>query len=408
MSELARIGPAEVRERYGVEPAQVPDFIALRGDPSDKIPGARRRRAEDGRDLLKQYGASTRRSPPGRFSAVADDLRLYRRIAHDGRRRAASCARADQTPTWARGAERGPRARAERARDAPRRARPDGGRQPPGVRDAPPDREPPRVAGADRRPPRAARVRRVRARRREEDVLRCHTPALVELVRTARGWLDGDTICTETSFEAALLAAGAAIEAVRARRFRARPAAGPPRRPGARDGLLPLQPGRGRGAVGAGRARASGASRSSTGTSTTATAPRTIFRDDPSVLYVSLHQWPFYPGTGGPGRPGRDASSTSRSRPGPATRGYLDAFDRAEDAIRRFEPELAARLRRLRRARRRSARRARALDGRASPSSRAARAALAPRVAAVLEGGYNLATLPDLVEAALAGFRSPA
>src|SRR5206468_3188978 len=39
--ELARIGPAEVRERYGVDPGQVPDFIALRGDPSDKLPGAR-------------------------------------------------------------------------------------------------------------------------------------------------------------------------------------------------------------------------------------------------------------------------------------------------------------------------------------------------------------------------------
>ena len=34
--EVARIGPAEVRERYGVDPAQVPDFIALRGDPSDQ------------------------------------------------------------------------------------------------------------------------------------------------------------------------------------------------------------------------------------------------------------------------------------------------------------------------------------------------------------------------------------
>ena len=41
VSELARIGPAEVRERYGVEPEQVPDLIALRGDPSDKLPGAR-------------------------------------------------------------------------------------------------------------------------------------------------------------------------------------------------------------------------------------------------------------------------------------------------------------------------------------------------------------------------------
>jgi hypothetical protein len=39
--EMGRIGPAEVRERYGVEPKQVPDFIALRGDPSDKLPGAR-------------------------------------------------------------------------------------------------------------------------------------------------------------------------------------------------------------------------------------------------------------------------------------------------------------------------------------------------------------------------------
>ena len=41
VSEIARIGAAEVRERYGVDPEQVPDLIALRGDPSDKLPGAR-------------------------------------------------------------------------------------------------------------------------------------------------------------------------------------------------------------------------------------------------------------------------------------------------------------------------------------------------------------------------------
>src|ERR671936_403839 len=41
VSELARVGPAEVRDRYGVEPEQVPDFIALRGDPSDRLPGAK-------------------------------------------------------------------------------------------------------------------------------------------------------------------------------------------------------------------------------------------------------------------------------------------------------------------------------------------------------------------------------
>ena len=53
--EMARIGPAEVRERYGVEPAQVPDFIALRGDPSDKIPGARGVGAQTAASLLKRH-----------------------------------------------------------------------------------------------------------------------------------------------------------------------------------------------------------------------------------------------------------------------------------------------------------------------------------------------------------------
>ena len=44
--EIARIGPEEVRQRYGVDPNQVPDFIALRGDPSDKIAWRGRRRAK--------------------------------------------------------------------------------------------------------------------------------------------------------------------------------------------------------------------------------------------------------------------------------------------------------------------------------------------------------------------------
>jgi acetoin utilization deacetylase AcuC-like enzyme len=48
-----------------------------------------------------------------------------------------------------------------------------------------------------------------------EDVLRCHDAALVEQVRTTVGWIDPDTLCTETTFEAALLAAGAAVDAVR-------------------------------------------------------------------------------------------------------------------------------------------------------------------------------------------------
>jgi 5'-3' exonuclease len=50
------LGPAEVRERYGVEPAQVPDFIALRGDPSDGLPGAPGIGAKTAAELLREHG----------------------------------------------------------------------------------------------------------------------------------------------------------------------------------------------------------------------------------------------------------------------------------------------------------------------------------------------------------------
>lgn len=54
--EIAPIGPAEVRERYGVEPEQVPDFIALRGDPSDGLPGAPGIGAKTAAELLRARG----------------------------------------------------------------------------------------------------------------------------------------------------------------------------------------------------------------------------------------------------------------------------------------------------------------------------------------------------------------
>jgi DNA polymerase-1 len=81
VSELARIGPAEVRERYGVEPEQVPDLIALRGDPSDKLPGARGIGPKKAAQLLEQYGSLEAALADGRFAAEAEDLRLFRRIA---------------------------------------------------------------------------------------------------------------------------------------------------------------------------------------------------------------------------------------------------------------------------------------------------------------------------------------
>jgi DNA polymerase I len=81
VSELVRIGPAEVRERYGVEPEQVPDLIALRGDPSDKLPGARGVGPKKAAQLLEQYGTLEDLLAAGRFAAEAEELRLYRRIA---------------------------------------------------------------------------------------------------------------------------------------------------------------------------------------------------------------------------------------------------------------------------------------------------------------------------------------
>ena len=52
----ALIGPTEVRERYGIAPELVPDFIALRGDPSDGLPGAPGVGAKNAAGLLRRYG----------------------------------------------------------------------------------------------------------------------------------------------------------------------------------------------------------------------------------------------------------------------------------------------------------------------------------------------------------------
>jgi 5'-3' exonuclease len=54
---MEAIGPAQVRDRYGIDPAQVPDFIALRGDPSDGIPGAKGIGEKTAADLLRRYGS---------------------------------------------------------------------------------------------------------------------------------------------------------------------------------------------------------------------------------------------------------------------------------------------------------------------------------------------------------------
>jgi 5'-3' exonuclease len=59
-SDPEEIGPAQVRERYGVDPAQVGDFIALRGDPSDGLPGAPGIGAKTAAELLERHGSLER------------------------------------------------------------------------------------------------------------------------------------------------------------------------------------------------------------------------------------------------------------------------------------------------------------------------------------------------------------
>jgi exodeoxyribonuclease III len=100
---VERIGPAEVRARYGVDPAQVPDFIALRGDPSDKLPGAPGLGAAGAAALLRQFGSLDAILKAGRYANLADQLRLYRSIATMDRR-APLPRLPDQTPTWTKAA----------------------------------------------------------------------------------------------------------------------------------------------------------------------------------------------------------------------------------------------------------------------------------------------------------------
>jgi acetoin utilization deacetylase AcuC-like enzyme len=240
----------------------------------------------------------------------------------------------------------------------------------------------------------------------DEELLLCHTPEHVAIVRDADEpvWLDGDTLCTPTSYEAAALAAGTAIEA-------------------ALRGAFALVRPPGHHAL-AGRAMgfcifnnvavAARVAQRELGYERVAivdfdvhhgNGTEAIFRDDDTVLFVSLHQWPFYPGSGGPD----DQAETTLNIPLRAGSGdaeYFDAFDRVvAPAVAAFAPDLVlvsagfdaheddplADMRVTEHGFRELARRCQALGD---------------RVSAVLEGGYELDTLPRLVDAALDGFAS--
>jgi acetoin utilization deacetylase AcuC-like enzyme len=242
-----------------------------------------------------------------------------------------------------------------------------------------------------------------------DELVLVHEPGYVEAVRMVAEsgetrWLDPDTVCTPSSWEAALLAAGAAIGAVEAGGFALVRPPGHHALPGRAMGFCLFN----NVAVAARYAqRELGLARVAIldwdvhhGNGT-----QDIFWDDDSVLFVSLHQWPFYPGTGGPG----EGHATVVNVPLPAGTGdaeFLAAYKgAAEPALRAFEPDLLVvsagfdaaggdpvggmEL---------------TAEGFRELGSRVG--GVAPRVALVLEGGYAVEALPGLVRAAAEGVES--
>jgi acetoin utilization deacetylase AcuC-like enzyme len=237
-----------------------------------------------------------------------------------------------------------------------------------------------------------------------EELALCHDPDYIRAIREASEtgrtvMLDADTVCTPSTYETARLAAGGAIAVAEKGGFAA---VRPPGHHALPDRAMGF-------CIFANVAVAARVAQVALGIERVAildwdvhhgNGTQEIFWSDSSVLFVSIQQWPFWPGSGGPG----DGNETTLNVPLEAGSGddvYLEAVDTlVEPAIRAFDPGLLLVSAGF------DAAAGDLLggmevtpDGFAEMTRRVQ--GLAPRVGFVLEGGYTVENLPALVGSVL-------
>ena len=230
----------------------------------------------------------------------------------------------------------------------------------------------------------------------------CHDPDYIRFIRETSEsgktvMLDADTVCTPSSYETARLAAGAAITAVERGGFALARPPGHHALPGRAMGFCLFA----NVAVAARWAQIELVAERVAildwdvhhGNGT-----QDIFWSDPSVLFVSLHQWPFWPGSGGPGE-GNETTVNVQLDAGSGDDEYVAAMERVvEPAIAAFEPDLLLVSAGFDAGAGDLLGGMKVTEAGFAELTRRARG-LCDRVALVLEGGYALETLPGFVRA---------